>query len=485
MMRGWGRKSWAWVLGLGLAACSVVAPEPSEDSGQEAAPDSLESGGTCPSATRLADFSAGGPTAGPFSLTGVKGTLYFIVNEGLHGSALWASDGTPGGTRLFRDFDTSLGNLTEARGLLFFTVGSTLWRTDGTDAGTFPLVTASKPPTSESDMGVLGEFRGKFFFRMYTPEYGNELWVSDGTRKGTKLYLDVNPGPVSSFPGEMVETESGNLVFDARLGAERDTLVVLEVSPTKQVEELYRVHGDEEAAIFRLSVVGNRVYFLVDLSDGSPALFTSDGTPGTARLLFAWDEVNTPRQFTAYNDRLYFAAEEPLDASDRRGVELWVSDGTPEGTGRLVDIFPGEEGSYPSGLTVFEGLLYFAATDDVHGRELWVSDGTEEGTRLARDIRPGPEGSSPYGLTVASRKLYFAADDGVHGIEPWKVFQGRARLVADIAPGAASSSPRVYEFDVDASPVFERAGSDLFFSTESLELWSMKTGAYCPPPGTR
>nr|AYM53934.1 hypothetical protein [Corallococcus coralloides] len=482
MMSRWGRKSWGWLLGLALAACGGTFSEPHEDASQET-PEALDTGGTCPSATRLADFSAGGPFGTPTELTGVKGTLYFVVDDGIHGPALWASDGTTGGTRLFRDFDTTPRSLTEARGLLFFIVDRTLWRTDGTDAGTVPLVTAAEPPSFFTPIGIVGEFRGRLFFRLYTPELGSELWVSDGTPAGTRLYRDLNPGPPSSGVGEMVETASGNLVFEARLGEAGDTLVVLELSPTGVLEALYSTPGNEEAAIFNLVAVEDRVFFLVDLSDGSPALFTSDGTPGAAVFLTAWDDVTTPHGFTSYEGRLYFVAEE--DDSPGINLELWVSDGTPGGTGRLVDILPGEDGSRPRGLTVFEGLLYFAADDGEHGRELWVSDGTAEGTRLARDIRPGPEGSSPYGFEVANRKLYFAADDGEHGIEPWKVFQGRARLVEDIVPGPVGSVPRVYRFEFGEDPVFARAGGYLFFSTESLEFWSLLTGAYCPPSGKR
>ncbi|NOJ80661.1 ELWxxDGT repeat protein [Myxococcus xanthus] len=436
-------------------------------------PDMLANGGdTCPSATRLADFSAGGELAGPYELTGVKGTLYFSVDDGVHGPALWSSDGTPGGTRLFRDFGVAPTSLTEARGLLFFIVGDTLWRTDGTAAGTFPLVTEPSSPPIGTGLSVLGEFRGRLFFRMYTPEYGVELWASDGTRAGTRLYLDVNPGTPSSLPDEIVETSSGNLVFEAYVDEAMETHAVLEVSPAKSVEELFRVGGGGDTSIFRLTAVEDRVFFLVDERDGTPFLYVSDGTPGAATPLYFWDEVDTPGHFTAYAGRLYFTAVE----SDfpGAGVELWVSDGTPGGTGRLVDIRPGEEGSYPTGLTVFEGLLYFAADDGVHGRELWVSDGTAAGTRLARDIRPGAEGSSPDGLMVASRKLYFVADDGEHGREPWKVFHGRVRLVEDI-----------FRTEAGAVDVFARAGSYLFFSTESHELWSMLTGAYCPPSGTR
>ena len=36
-------------------------------------------------------------------------------------------------------------------------------------------------------------------------------------------------------------------------------------------------------------------------------------------------------------------------------------------------------------------------------------------TKLVRDIRPGPDPSYPWGLTVVGGLLYFVADDGVHG----------------------------------------------------------------------
>ena len=48
------------------------------------------------------------------------------------------------------------------------------------------------------------------------------------------------------------------------------------------------------------------------------------------------------------------------------------------------DIFPGQ-------LTPAGTRLFFEASDFGHGRELWVTDGTPEGTRMVRDIRPGSE----------------------------------------------------------------------------------------------
>ncbi|WP_299415484.1 ELWxxDGT repeat protein, partial [Acaryochloris sp. IP29b_bin.148] len=70
----------------------------------------------------------------------------------------------------------------------------------------------------------------------------------------------------------------------------------------------------------------------------------------------------------------------------------------------LKDIRPGNSpygygGDYPassnaSDFTEFNGQLFFTANDGTTGNELWVTDGTAEGTQLLKDIRPG---EGPYG----------------------------------------------------------------------------------------
>src|SRR5262249_30836050 len=62
------------------------------------------------------------------------------------------------------------------------------------------------------------------------------------------------------------------------------------------------------------------------------------------------------------------------------GRELWQSDGTDIGTVMVQDIYPGSAGSNPSSLTAMNNKLYFAATDPVHGRELWDPPAVETGT---------------------------------------------------------------------------------------------------------
>ena len=101
------------------------------------------------------------------------------------------------------------------------------------------------------------------------------------------------------------------------------------------------------------------------------------------------------------------------------GLELWVTDGTPEGTVLVKDIAPGGASSGPIYITdIGNGNIAFRAQDMVNGWELWRSDGTPENTFLVQDI-------NPYGgaylsvLFFWNNKLYFQPNDGVNGYELW------------------------------------------------------------------
>ena len=215
------------------------------------------------------------------------------------------------------------------------------------------------------------------------------------------------------------------------------------------------------------------------ISDGSSGveLWKSDGTPeGTdmVRDIAPGSLSSNPAGLTAFNGSVYFAASEPTT-----GRELWVTDGTSVGTHLVKDIreTPTEilvtSDSSPAELTVFGGLLYFIASDVEHGRELWVTDGTSEGTQIVSDLWPGQPGSSPHGLAVMGGSLYFfAAAPG----SPYGLFR--------LAPGAfnpvllrnfvpASTGGR-FPFEV---PPFglTAAGSIAFFTASDgihgAELW--------------
>src|SRR5262249_14576175 len=99
-------------------------------------------------------------SANPGPIIDVNGTKFFGADDGVHGWELWKSDGTAAGTTLVKDISpggiyaypygygpasSSLGNMTNLLGMLFFTASNSmnntmplpgLWKSDGTEAGT-------------------------------------------------------------------------------------------------------------------------------------------------------------------------------------------------------------------------------------------------------------------------------------------------------------------------------------------------------------
>ena len=62
---------------------------------------------------------------------------------------------------------------------------------------------------------------------------------------------------------------------------------------------------------------------------------------------------------------------------------------------------------------------FFSASDSDHGEELWVTDGTPEGTRMVKDINPGVATSDVNYLTRFNDKVVFSADNGEDGYQLW------------------------------------------------------------------
>lgn len=120
-------------------------------------------------------------------------------------------------------------------------------------------------------------------------------------------------------------------------------------------------------------------------------------------------------QGVLFNGSFHYQADDP-----RLGKEPWSSDGTPEGTGVLRDVCPGDCDSAPADFTVGGGRLFFTADDGVFGREPWTSDGTAAGTRLLADIVPGPAGIRDVrGRFAAAGELLFFIADTPSATELW------------------------------------------------------------------
>jgi len=163
----------------------------------------------------------------------------------------------------------------------------------------------------------------------------------------------------------------------------------------------------------------------------------SDGTAAGTHLLIdlaPGRQSSDPRSFTACGThRVVFTVAVP--ESD---PELWVTDGTTMGTYRLLR-------ASTSAHTPFLDGAVFTAYTAANGSEPWFTDGTIAGTRLLRDVEPGTASSSPQEYTVIDGQVFFSAQTATSGREPWKVSGSLAvSQIADIEPGTGSSSPRSF-----------------------------------------
>jgi ELWxxDGT repeat protein len=303
--------------------------------------------------------------------------------------------------------------------------GAQLWKTDGTEAGTV-LVKNINTTGQPSDPGTSNVFfpfefvlfNGAWYFAADDGVNGRELWKSDGTKAGTVLVKDINPGG-NYFPnwGFTTGWPIRFTVFNGALYFPADDGVT--------GRELWKTDGTEAGTV--------RV---------------KDINPGAGASSFSFDEEAS---FAVFKDALYFAANDGVT-----GTELWKTDGTEAGTVRVKDIAPGPGSGlrgYPILFTVSNNALYFVANDGVTGTELWKTDGTEAGTVLVKDINPGgnyfPNSSFPKGLAVFKSVLYFSASDGTTGDELWKTDGTEAGTVrvTDINPGGDSFYGGLTEFN--------------------------------------
>jgi ELWxxDGT repeat protein len=177
------------------------------------------------------------------------------------------------------------------------------------------------------------------------------------------------------------------------------------------------------------------------MSDGS-----ADGTVMVKDIAVGAGD-SSPQNLAAFGDLLVFSAFDPVN-----GREPWISDGTDGGTVMLKDINT-DGNSNPRWFEESGGMLFFSADDGDIGKELWISDGTTLGTELVKDISPEGaginRGSDPYQLTDVNGTLYFGARNSVgeqvaNGEELWKSdgTEGGTVMVKDISPGSDASNPR-------------------------------------------
>lgn len=360
-----------------------------------------KSDGSSQGTLRVKDF----PNESGFSLienlTAFQNHVFFTLK--IYGStpstSLWKSDGTTEGTVLVKPIDAS--NLIVFKQSLFFSgsdpaTGTELWQSDGTSEGT-TLVKDINPGTGSSYLYNLMVFNNTLFLIANDGTTGEELWKSDGTTQGTQLIKDI-------FPGQPSGLTAFHLVF---------------------------------CSSFSIIPYGfkDRLFFAANDGIHGYELWESDGTAQGTKLnkdINPGIGDSYPYQFTVINDHMFFVANDQV-----HGYELWTSDGSSDGTQLLKDINPQgssivytvpTQGSvlcpsfaYYMPLINNNNQLFFDADDGVHGRELWMSDGSPQGTVLLHDLIPGTGNATPLEITPLGTRIIFQANATEDSIRLWSV----------------------------------------------------------------
>ncbi|MFB1482519.1 ELWxxDGT repeat protein [Corallococcus sp. RDP092CA] len=421
-----------------------------------------------PSARPVGDLRSGAEGSAPEALVALNGRVVYVANDGVSGRELWVTEGSGAESRLVKDlwpgaYGSTPRFLTRMGGRLFFVAddgahGPELWRTDGTAKGTV-LVADIRPGAQGSAPDGLTVVGGRLYFTADDGVRGRELWQTDGTAKGTRLTQEFAPGAASLFLDDLTEW-NGSLALVAY-----GSTVSLWVVDGRSGSARVLFSASEQSVIFSLTPAGkDRLFFLADTGLGEADLWVTRG-----QLLSTFPLLHFPGDYpaelTPLGNAVYFMAGaegffgEPGDLL--HGGELWKSDGTLLGTGLVKDIQPGPGSSLPSGLTVLNGRLYFAADDGVHGRELWRTDGTAQGTLLVQDLEPGPQGSAPAAFAAVDGWLFFSATTSGRGREGWYSNGDPCRVdpMRDIALAGLDANPRG----------FVRAGASVFFTATRPE----------------
>jgi ELWxxDGT repeat protein len=382
---------------------------------------------------------------------------FFTADDGLHGLALWKSDGSAQGTVMVRSFGKGAfpWQLQELNGMLYFRLGGAeLWTSDGTTRGTHLIKRFHNLPQSRLPRTFVS-FRNRVAFVM---DDGSHvwLWITNGTPKGTIRLKNLDSYALQSFPTPQLTVVGKNLFF-----VDRQSLWKTD-GTLKGTIRLRGFPNGTKNDPDNLTAFGNSLYFTVTDDYPLQSWWKTNGTRrGTLKINERFEYVWMP---TVADNSLYFAAatrrteqglwkaRQNLDELSavklpeiRRGIAIddpfmatvgqddlyfTTTDGSSDQLWRTLDggeavfLMDLPDAAFVDELTNVHDTVYFTADYSSHfiksSGHLWRSDGTPQGTRIIASFGEAI-GAGPSNLTPVGNSLFFMADDGNSGYEPWLI----------------------------------------------------------------
>ncbi|MEQ9376133.1 MAG: T9SS type A sorting domain-containing protein [Imperialibacter sp.] len=351
----------------------------------------------------------------------ISGIIYFSLDDDL-----WKTDGTLSGTELVKTVDGNIrgtiGGYEMPNGeIIFFASdvehGYEIWKTDGTEGGTavlkdiYPGIVSSYPlfPITYND---------EIFFTASDGKHGTELWKTNGTESGTTLLFDANTR-LENILIESTAVTSEGVFFTSGINSQGKPNLY-KVNSEDFLEQLSLENGAPVLAEFSNFVSYNDSPFIFLKGfglEGNTYLGLATYTESGLNIV---KHINLGISLRNVGDKLLFPATSLIG----NGRELWVSDGTTEGTYEVTDIAPGRDDALDTDdddfhIEKFNEKYFFSANDQSNGYELWVSDLTVEGTTLIKDINPGANSSKPRDFKIFDSKLLFLGENASNKSSIW------------------------------------------------------------------
>lgn len=393
-----------------------------------------QSDGTVTGTSLVADINPGSGNSNPQDFTMLGDIMYFIAYDATTGNEIWTYDtNSPASTSnpaqladLYPGvYSPSIYDFTEYQGSLYFAAddsvyGRELWKANPTTGLT--MVKNIRPGSPGSDISYLTVIGDIMYFRANDGTNGNEMWRSDGTTMGTYMVANINPGTGDSYPGCFTDFGDDKILFTA--------------NDATHGNELWMYNSSTPAS-------ATNPHLVIDLISGSdsssPCGYGDDGlsTKDGVAVIFPYT--------TNY------------------GREIWITDGTSQGTYLHTDIRPGaDSGAYdgvcgdPEDFTIGD-KLYFNGYTTTRGSELYAYDFTDNTTTALPEANPGTDSGVysdcfmgiPLAVEEFGGQIYFRGHNSNYGSELYRYnpIDNITEIVGDYNIGTSSGN-NVYSVEM-------------------------------------